>query len=223
MVYVGTGKFVEADDNGSIVPQSFYGVRDCGLNTAGCPYTAPVVRGAAGLRSQQITNEEVVANYGYGAQTARIISDNDVNTLALSDPAEYRGFYVDLFVQGKAKEGERVTAKPVVWADRLIFNTIVPGTSECQAEGTGFLYEVDPYDGQRLAFSVFDVDGNGEFGNATDVVGGKNVSGLKVGMGGGIMTRDGNKYVGNVKGAVVKVENKRDGLVLGRRSWRKLR
>jgi type IV pilus assembly protein PilY1 len=210
MVYVGTGKFVDTGDKSERQPQTLYGIVDTG---------ATVKRSDL---LEQVIDKEVVNNYpGLQGEMVRIITDKTPGATVAA--ADYKGFYIDLVVKNENKKGERVIAKPTVWSDRVIFTTIQPGTDECSAEGTGFLYEVDPYYGGRLAFTVFDVDGNGEFGNPTDLVEGKHVSGREIGMGGGVTTRGSNKYVGNTKGQVTKTANNPKGMPLGRRSWRQIR
>ncbi|MDR1648075.1 MAG: hypothetical protein LBR88_08600 [Zoogloeaceae bacterium] len=214
MVYVGTGKFIEASDKNNVSPQTFYAVLDDLVDKDGNPTT--VTR--TDLLQQEIT-EQVTNNYtGLQGEGLRIISEN-----TLSTNVEYKGFYLDLVVKGEEKKGERVIARPKIWSDRLILSTIEPGTDECMPEGTGWLYEIDPYLGGRLSFTAFDVDGNGEFGNPTDKVNGNNVSGREVGMGGGVMSRGANKYTANHQGQVTKTSNNAQGLVLGRRSWRQIR
>jgi type IV pilus assembly protein PilY1 len=218
MVYVGTGKFIETGDKSEVQTQTLYSVVDGEhVDASG----NPIVIDRGRLMPQTI-KAEFVNNYpGVQGEKIRTLTADTPNPAA--DPLDYKGFYIDLFVEGEAKRGERVVAKPVVWSDRVVFTTIQPGTDECStAEGTGFLYEVDPYYGGRLAFTVFDVDGNGEFGNSTDLTHGI-ISGREVGMGGGVATQGSNKYVGNIKGRVVKTANNPKGMVLGRRSWKQIR
>ncbi|MDR1350893.1 MAG: hypothetical protein LBJ59_09010, partial [Zoogloeaceae bacterium] len=107
--------------------------------------------------------------------------------------------------------------------DRLIFNTIIPNDDECQPDGDGWMYEIDPTDGSRLEFSVFDLDHDGKFGDKNDLAtDGSIVSGIRVGMGSGIVARGDTKYHSNTKGKVTSVKNNQHPNI-GRRTWRQLR
>ena len=105
----------------------------------------------------------------------------------------------------------------------MIFNTIIPNTDECDPDLDGFMYELDPSDGSRLEFSVFDLDHDGKFGDKNDLsLSGKTVSGLKIGGGGGLAQRGDTKYHSNTKGKVTAIRNNKNP-VMGRKSWRQIR
>ena len=221
MVYVGTGKFLETGDQKNIDLQTFYGVRDCGI-AANCTSTT-FTRGD--LLAQTIEAEERRAYNTDGASYGETVRRISQNTPAQeNNDTSYKGFYIDLAINGTQKKGERMTAKPIIWSDRVIFNTIVPGSDECKPEGSGFLYEANRSTGGRLGITVFDLDHDGSFGDKNDLfTTGEQVSGKEVGMGGGITTQGSTKYVGNIKGRVSKTLNNTMGTALGRKGWWKIR
>jgi type IV pilus assembly protein PilY1 len=220
MVYVGTGKFFEVRDKGDRNVQTFYGVRDvCGMDSACAVKTLT----RDDLLAQTIETQES-RNYpnSLEAVETRVISNHKP-----VDSINFNGFYIDLVSEtgGKQdKKGERVIAKPIIWGDRVIFNTIEPSDDECAPTGDGWLWEIDPFTGGRTAFSVFDLNGDGHYGDKGDLSkNGNTVSAKKVGMGGGITTRGNNKYLGNTKGRVEKVSNNPKTMDIGRKFWRQIR
>ncbi|MDR2165270.1 MAG: hypothetical protein LBO79_06545 [Zoogloeaceae bacterium] len=222
MVYVGTGRFFAEGDKKDKQVQTFYGVHDkCVTNTESCA-VGPFSRESATMHEQVIEAEKTLAYHGASGkvgdmvvEVVRVIRDDGRNP----DPSD-DGFFMDLVVHGEPGAGERVIARPIVWNDRLIINTIQPGDDECSPRNTGWLYEVNRFSGARLDFSVFDLDGNSQFGNPSDE---RSASGVQVGMGGGVMTRGANKYLHNAGGGVRKISQNPRGSVFGRRSWWQIR
>jgi type IV pilus assembly protein PilY1 len=221
MVYVGTGKFFEPGDRGDKSLQSFYGVRDkCGAEPH-CATTSALSRDD--LLAQTVETQEKRA-YGnmLEAVETRVVSDHKPK-----DPASFNGFYIDLALNAGGKQnrrGERVISTPIAWRDRVIFNTIEPSDDACAPTGDGWMWEIDPFSGGRTAFSAFDLNNDGIYGGKHDFSkAGKVVSARKVGMGGGVMARGANKYLGNTKGRIEKVSNNPKTLDIGRKSWRQIR
>ncbi|WP_177313719.1 pilus assembly protein [Marinobacter gelidimuriae] len=142
MVYFGTGSFYRVGQNvvaDSPQTESFYGIIDRG---------EPVIKG--NLLKQEILTEAV-----QNSNRFRIVSDNTI--------ADEAGWYIDLKLT--VSLGERVVSRALLRGDRVIFTTLIPSSNPCSAGGTSFLMEVDPNDGSRLGFSVFDVNGDGVFNN----------------------------------------------------------
>ncbi|MDR3352538.1 MAG: hypothetical protein LBO00_05965 [Zoogloeaceae bacterium] len=230
MVYFGTGKYLEMEDRDSVAVQAFYGVQDpCGKSSSACTAT-PLT--PADLVQQTITKEvqKRVCPVGTGTTCVsptvadvRLVSNNTPVPHATTGALDKFGFYLTLKVDSKNAEGERVIAKPVVWDDRVMFTSIIPGDNSCATEGDGWLYELDPEWGGRLKFSVFDLDGDKKFGDVNDEVDGKYASGRRVGLnGGGLSTRGNTKYVGG-KGGITAIANNPEQGVQGRRAILRLR
>jgi type IV pilus assembly protein PilY1 len=217
MVYFGTGKYLSKTDVADRQTQTYYGVRDvCALNTVGVCAGGGGALTRSNLVGQKILLEESRAYSTYGesyAESVRVIEDNAM-TSGMS------GFYIDLKVEGGTAEGERVIHKPILWSDRLIFNTIIPNNDECEPGGDGWIYEINPNNGSRLAFSVFDLDHDRVYGDKNDLSrDGRVVSGKRIGMGGGLSARGDTKYHSTNKGKVNVIKNnKHPGM--GRKLWR---
>ena len=134
MVLFGTGKLLErADRIGPFVEtHSFYGIWDQ-------PPFSPVTGGRSNL-TQQIATDL--------AGGVRQVT---------TQPVDYtkRGWYLDL-----PDSGERNIASAVVVGTRVVFPTFVPSASPCD-DNSGWLMQLDAISGQRLAFNVFDTNGDG--------------------------------------------------------------
>ncbi|MDR3353333.1 MAG: hypothetical protein LBO00_10125 [Zoogloeaceae bacterium] len=233
MVYFGTGKYLEIKDGNSNAVQSIYGVRDpCGMATACDSTAAGLPLKPADLVAQTIANEvkksvcstNVTNCSDPTVSDVRVVSANQLDTSGnLKSGLTRNGFRLDLVYNSK-KEGERVIAKPLVWDDRVIFTSIIPTGEDCAVDGAdGWLYELDPQWGSRLKFSAFDLDGDGQFGDANDLVGGEVASGKRVGMtGGGATSRGDTKYVGG-RGGITAVANNPEHGVQGRRYLLRIR
>jgi type IV pilus assembly protein PilY1 len=156
----------------------------------------------------------------YAADDLRILSQKPV------DYTTKKGFYIDLAVTPTAtnKKGERILLPPVVWADRILFNTLVPSgdSNSCTGGTSGWLMEVDPLTGARTASSVFDLNGDGKYDDR-DKSGTEVVNGTKFGTGITVVsdpeTDEEIKYSSG--SPIMKVKNK--GSSKGRRSWRQIR
>jgi type IV pilus assembly protein PilY1 len=68
------------------------------------------------------------------------------------------GWYLDL-----TETGEKMVATPILRGGRLIYVTTTPSLLPCDAGGSGWLMEVDPYTGGRMDLPVFDLNGDGVF------------------------------------------------------------
>ena len=75
---------------------------------------------------------------------------------ALVNTGTDRGWYADLNITG-----ERVVYAPQLFNGKVVFVTLIPSTSPCEAGGTSYLFELDPVTGAQLPDPVFDVNGDG--------------------------------------------------------------
>ncbi|MDR3353397.1 MAG: hypothetical protein LBO00_10465 [Zoogloeaceae bacterium] len=206
MVYVGTGSFFATGDNVDTSIQTFYGIHDDGTH-------------------DNITRDSLVQQtltyYSDTTGEYRFVSENTV------DYATKSGFYIDLNAQGQTADGERLISTPIVWEDRVIFNTLIPSgnANACTGGGMdGWLMEIDPFSGARTPYSVFDLNSDGLFNNAdykNDGTGGKVVNGTKVGSGSGFTPIGVDKYGLNSGGKIQKIANSPVGF--GRQSWKQIR
>ncbi|MFK7864760.1 MAG: pilus assembly protein [Pseudohongiellaceae bacterium] len=173
MIFVGTGKYLEVNDNDGFGQdtQAFYGIWD--KNQASFATLT-----SAALLEQSITNQFSQAfdtdNNGTNDETfiLRDVSDN------LIDWDVHDGWRIDLRpdkienVSNILNYGERQVSNAIVRNGRVIFTTLIPSTVECEFGGTSFLMELDFRDGSALEFPAFDLNGDGEYdGDDTDASG----------------------------------------------------
>ena len=249
VVYFGTGKYFENGDNTQVgqPTQSFYGIWDKNLATL-TAFTR------AHLLQQQILQE--VTSGGFDLRAA---SDNQIvwhsasGTPSGTPPATHLGWYMDLYnTEGGNTNnfGERQVSNAVLRNDRIIFTTLIPSSNDCDFGGTGWLMELDPTDGSRIDFVIFDINNDGVFDDndmiqvAFDVDGDGDVdsddklppSGKKstVGIiptvsiikksGGGGECINGVmvKYASGSTGAIEATANNCGPEVFGRQTWRQL-
>ncbi|MFU8838495.1 MAG: pilus assembly protein [Thiohalomonadaceae bacterium] len=233
MVYFGTGKYFSAGDNivTSIIasdPQvhTMYGIKDADSDTR--------VTSRALLLEQQITHQmhETFTNDDGDSfdWDLRVVSNHLMGTQP--------GWALDLIPPPHiVGEGERVVSVPLLWRDRLIFVTLIPDPNPCAYGGTGWMMEIDPKTGGRLAYSVFDLNRDRGF-DADDYVQigvdaeGKPimapVSGIRSSEGiiktPGVISADNvvYKYTSGSTGVIEVIENAGEG-GRGRQSWNQLR
>ncbi|MFT6093104.1 MAG: type IV pilus assembly protein PilY1 [Pseudohongiellaceae bacterium] len=178
MIFVGTGKYLEINDNDGFgqATQAFYGVWDKNVSNFTTIATSS-------LLSQSITNQFTQSfdtdNDGSNDEDfiLRDVSDN------LIDWDVHLGWSFDLQPEkientaNASNFGERQVSNAVVRNGRVIFTTLIPSTVECEFGGTSFLMELDFRDGSALEFPAFDLNGDGEYdaddtdasGRASDV------------------------------------------------------
>lgn len=132
LVYIGTGKYLETNDNSLTAPtNTMYAIWDKLDGTT-------VTRG-------ELLQQSVEA----------IVSNARVMTAEVIDWNQDLGWYFDL-----PDSGERHISRPILRNDRLIFATAIPNSQACGTGGSGWLMEVDAFTGSRLDYSPFDVDGD---------------------------------------------------------------
>lgn len=220
MVFFGTGSYIMPSD--VVVPtppdtsrvESFYGVVDAGAKV---PQTNDA---RSSLVAQSILLEKDV-----GPLSLRKVSNTTV------DYSSKSGWYMDLIkpnMSGTAgRQGERVVSAPILRNGRIIFPTVIPSQSVCSAGGDSWLMELDAWSGGRLAYPVFDVNGDGVI-NDLDLVDDDPMSGKKSKQGiiktPAIISAGDIEYKfasGTAGGIDVTVEKGGDNE--GRLSWRQLR
>jgi type IV pilus assembly protein PilY1 len=184
MVYFGTGKYYEPDDQdpaNAVQYNTMYGIWDRDTGTA---IDSVATRNSAILQQQAITLQPPDAstfdcNPDAGAPACtpedfyvRVLSNTPVTwtldgTCAVDSSC---GWYLDL-----TDTGEKMVATPILRGGRLIFVTTIPSLVPCEAGGSGWLMEIDPNTGGRLDMTVFDLNGDGVFDyyddQATDTAG----------------------------------------------------
>ncbi len=225
MIFVGTGKYLEIDDNlgQGQANQSFYGIWD--KNTSAVPDIA-----LEDLLQQTITNQYVQSfdtnDDGVEDQmfTLRDVSDNSI------DWGMHDGWYINLLpdnIEGSpnfANFGERQVSNVIVRNGRVIFVTLLPSEEECQFGGTSFLMEVDFRDGGALEFPAFDLNGDGEYdADDTDASGRASEVGIIPAV---TILADGAQDVvfgGGSGGDIDVMKINAGGKFYGRQSWRQLR
>ena len=208
MVLFGTGKYLElSDTTGPYRTQSFYSVLDDQAASSGSK------------------NNLTRSNLDTRTMATTSILGVTYRTVAVGAPASgtSKGWLVDLPIAG-----ERVVYAPQLRAGKVIFVTLIPSTSPCEAGGTSWLIEVDPITGKPLTDPVFDTNADGMI-NTLDVI----VSGRQSTVGitpaptfiGG-QSSGGNrdnprKFLSGSSGAIETVINSDKGSS-GRLSWREL-
>ncbi len=222
-IFFGTGSFYQVDDN--VVPNdplvdTFYGIIDRGQR----------IQNRSTLLEQEIITEQVV----FG-QPVRAVTANPIQS-------SHSGWYLDLVWKnsygGPGPVGERVVSRPLVRGDRVIFPTLIPNPDPCSFGGDSWIMELNTFSGGRLAYSVFDLNDDGEF-DSDDwieiVEDGETiripVSGIRPDIGiiqtPAIITGFGTdeseiKVISGSSGELIRI-SERGGIGIGRQSWRQLR
>ena len=143
MVYFGTGKYYDdADKIATATPRhSFYAIADIG---------SKVSRG--NLFQKQLAT---VTADPFSDSTRKVVQDE---SLTFPDWSIQDGWYLDF----ADTVGERVTTKPILIADKLIFPTLVPSNISCEYGGRSWLMEVvavgDKFVGQKVLENIIPND-----------------------------------------------------------------
>lgn len=140
MVYVGTGKYLEAIDDNPVgsTQQTFYGLWENG--------TGPIPDRTSLL--QQTVVQQTIAH----DKNVRVMSDHKIIW------ETHRGWFFDLPLLG-----EKQVSDPVLREGRLFFATLIPDPDVCSYGGTSWLMAVDAAHGGRLAGKPpFDLNDDGK-------------------------------------------------------------
>lgn len=157
IVYFGTGQYIEADDVADTALQSFYAL---GVSNPSASSAPGYGRGSTLLRQQILQEQSQSVTLPSGASVqrgVRLLSNETINwTTDL-------GWYIDLVSPGSSNTGERQVSNAVLRNGRIIFATILPDNTPCEAGGSGWLMELDAFTGGRLNFVGFDLNQDGKF------------------------------------------------------------
>ena len=159
MVYFGTGKYFEKNDNSlpGSQAQTFYAILDDGA-------VVPSGAGDAGLTRSNLVEQSITATITQGGNNWRTSTAN-----GCAD----QGWFMNL-----PSPGERIIAFPQLRGDRLLFTTLVPlapplGADACStvSSGTGWLMEMSAICGTPVKATLppWDVNGDGVI-DSTDVL-----------------------------------------------------
>ncbi|GAB4192232.1 MAG: PilC/PilY family type IV pilus protein [Wenzhouxiangellaceae bacterium] len=164
LVYVGTGRFLEPQDNfASDQPtQTLYAVwdRDGFID----PVTGQAGNtGDHGYNRSQMA--QIVLNSAGGLRT---VADSSEEVVWFNDNGEpvHRGWFVDL-----PATGERIIEPVLLRSNVVFFVTMIPDDDPCAAGGTGFLMALDSRTGQAPQFPVIDLNNDNDFDEG-DMIGG---------------------------------------------------
>lgn len=156
LLLFGTGSYFEVGENSSSgqTTQSAYGIWDKDL-------TSLTSFNRDNLLQQSITQE--ISQFDFDL---RITTENTINW------SSQFGWYMDLFntESGNTNNyGERQVSNMIVRNGRLIFTTLIPSDNACDFGGTGWLMELNVFNGSRLSSSPFDLNSDGVF-NLSDLI-----------------------------------------------------
>lgn len=164
MVYFGTGKYLENNDNSGNgqVTQTFYGIWD---KLDGSTVNKTKLLG-------QTINSEISQNFdtnGDGVDDTtiplRYISDNPIEWASGSN--QHLGWYINLIVQGAgSNNGERQITRPLIRNGNVVFTTLIPSQSPCEFGGSSWLMELDKENGGSPNQAPFDLNNDGVFDKA---------------------------------------------------------
>ena len=142
-VFVGTGKYLDANDPASLTQQSYYGLIDDG--------TLPINISDLQVRTVQATGT---------------LDGFKVRGFESNQPLDVgrRGWYIDWPGDGVGKPAERSVSGAFLRGNALIIPTIIPNVDPCEAGGSGFINALDAFTGTSVGLdSYFDLDRNGRF------------------------------------------------------------
>ena len=219
MVFFGTGKYLEGGgtDTASTQVQTFYGIWD----SVGAAGGATLVTTGTLITQTQV--ETTVGGY-----PARYVTTPVNNITAWGAGAgQNMGWKVNFTLS----TGERVVASPQYLSDgRLLFVSNIPNTDPCAFGGDSWIYQLNTANGGPPAFTVFDVDKDGDFDNydnsGTNVVVGVKTAGivpqpLVLDTDGGRVIVTPSTMISDPKDSSLSKTDKNP--LLGRQSWRQLR
>ncbi|MEN1956331.1 pilus assembly protein [Luteimonas changyuni] len=208
-LFFGTGRLMLNSDMTNMAVQSMYAFVDDGT-------------GIARLGADANLTERTVV-------VADTLSSFPVRSFEANGPlpASSKGWYIDLRTPpapGTA-EGERVVAEGQVVGDILVFPSLIPTATDCQADGTGYINALNAFTGTSASSSYFDLDDDGLFNDETIADGGSNLPVGSVGLGVGMPTLPSLLrrllVAGGSSGGVGSVPI-RDARNVGRVSWREV-
>ena len=189
MVYFGTGKYLETNDNNGAAGgvQSFYAIHD--RNSYTVSGSNPVVAGRSALLEQTITKEQIFNvpvdvnntpnDTSDDVSVVKELRETSSNTPTLSS----QGWFIDL-KHGSTATGERIISSPALRGGQILFVTNIPSSDPCSPGGESWVMKLDAYSGKRLNHT-YDVNEDGRFDGADKQYNGGNhaSTGIKVNSG----------------------------------------
>ena len=207
-VFFGTGMLMLSSDMTNHAVQSMYGFVDDGSVIAR-------LGGGANLTARKVM--EAGSVNGFPVRTF------EANTPL---PPTSKGWYIDLLkppVPPGTAEGERVVSEGQVVGDILVFASVIPTASDCNADGTGYINALNAFTGASAGPSYFDLDGDGQFND--EVLSGLPVGSVNLGSNVGMPTLPnllrGLLVAGGSGGGMGSVAT-RESRNVGRVSWREV-
>jgi len=160
MVYFGTGKYIEVNDNvaANQDTQTFYGIWDVDESNL------TVISKANDLLQQNIEFEDGVFFDLDGDGTTDFSREVRVTSAYTVDWDNHLGWYMDLTNTALSpldNKGERQVTNPIVRNGRVIFTTLQPAQSTCSFGGSSWLMELDAESGSHLPTPPFDLNNDG--------------------------------------------------------------
>lgn len=143
MVFFGTGQYLADGDIVNTGSQAFYGVWDAGAVHGGLTINDLVPQGIS-------TNVDGTRNLS-------------TNTISYQATSGSQGYGWRIILEG----GERAITRAVTRGSIVFFATLVPSSEICDRGGSSYIMAADLIDGSQPNFTVFDLDGNGQFDDAT--------------------------------------------------------
>lgn len=225
MVYFGTGKYLETNDDDSIgaTTQSFYGIWDKNESTL-------TTFDRTDLLEQSIINQyaEAFDTDGDTIDDAfynlRDVSDNTI------DFSTHMGWYMDLIpdqvegVDNANNFGEKQVSNALVRDGRVIFTTLLPSQGLCDFGGSSFVMQLDFRNGGKLGFPAFDLNGDEVFDDSDTLASGKQ-SDVGIVPTLSVLLDDETEiaYGSGSSGDIDVIELNPGALAFGRQTWRQLR
>lgn len=160
LVYFGTGKYFEKDDDSTTSQQTLYAIWDkTGSGGSNDAITAASVDTAA-EKNNVLQKHSILVGTTESGEEYKIT--DDLGAITWSGSGAKRGWYMNL----TSGSGERVVTYPILRNKRVIFTSMVPSASPCDFGGTSWIWEFDAETGNRPSYSVYDVNGDGIINNA---------------------------------------------------------
>lgn len=139
MAYFGTGRYVATSDNQvSSYIQTIYAIADKG---------APITTGITTLHQKTIASSSTSVKRVIDGEVTS--SGGNAVNWATAD-----GWYMNF------PANERITTKPLLLYDRLIFSTIIPSEDSCNSGGSGWLMELIAVGNTSLTYHLLGDNGN---------------------------------------------------------------
>lgn len=152
MIFVGTGRYLGAVDQGDTSMQSFYAIVDP-LSTGTTPSSAiyPDIRASGFVKQTQTRTTCPAGTPSNICTTGQVVIKSNSSAVSLSSTVH--GWYFDfpLSLSTGKSTGERVNTDPDIRNGTLFINTNEPNTSSCSVGGDSYQYQIDFRTGGALS------------------------------------------------------------------------